>query len=116
MRRNRFWIIGSIVVLALFIYSGAAWNWFRPVVHKPLIDKYATIYHFDPLWVMAARRFEDGLRLYRARDFTGAIAIFEEILTKRDDGPSRVYIERCQQFIAEPPPSDWDGVWRMKEK
>jgi adenylate cyclase len=67
----------------------------------------------DPAWLERARRFEQGLERYRARDFTGALAIFE---ANADDGPSQVYAERCEVFVAAPPPADWDGVWRMKEK
>ena len=70
----------------------------------------------DAAWLAAARRFEEGLAMFRAREFTAAIVVFEEILAKRDDGPSRTYLERAREFLAEPPPPDWDGVWRMKEK
>lgn len=62
-----------------------------------------------------ARRFEDALAKYRARDFTSALATFEELFA-RGDAPSETYIERCRELIATPPPPDWDGVWRMKEK
>jgi adenylate cyclase len=86
-------------------------------------DKAVTVYEVldergktDPELLAAAKRFEEGLALYRARDFAGALAVFEEILARRPDGPSDTYVERCKQFLAEPPPPDWDGVWRMKEK
>jgi adenylate cyclase len=32
------------------------------------------------------------------------------------DPPSRVLAERCVRYLAEPPPSDWDGIWVAKEK
>jgi hypothetical protein len=25
-------------------------------------------------------------------------------------------MERCQHFVVEPPPDDWDGVWKLTEK
>jgi adenylate cyclase len=67
----------------------------------------------DPELRARARRFEEGLALYRARDFAGALARFE---ANAGDEPSAIYVTRCQAFLAEPPPDDWDGVWRMKEK
>jgi hypothetical protein len=32
------------------------------------------------------------------------------------DGPTRIYLERCQFYRKHPPPNDWDGVWEMKGK
>jgi adenylate cyclase len=83
-------------------------------------DKPVTVYEVldekgktDPALLAVAAKFADGLARYRARDFAGALAIFEAL---GDDDPSQTYIERCKQFIDEPPPPDWDGVWRMTEK
>jgi adenylate cyclase len=67
----------------------------------------------DPAWLARARKFEEGLAMYRERKFSEAMAIFEG---NPDDPPSQVYVERCELFLAEPPPPDWNGVWRMKEK
>ena len=61
--------------------------------------------------------FTSALERYRARDFTGALAGFEAILSGApDDGPSKAYVERCRYFLEEPPGEAWDGVWHMKEK
>ncbi len=61
--------------------------------------------------------FHVALGRYRARDFAGALAAFEAILSGApDDGPSKAYVERCRYFLEEPPGEDWDGVWHMKEK
>ncbi|HSD86655.1 MAG TPA: adenylate/guanylate cyclase domain-containing protein [Kofleriaceae bacterium] len=83
-------------------------------------DKPVTVYEIldevgktDPAWVARARKFEDGLALYRAKDFVGARKVFE---ANEVDPPSAIYAERCTLFEAEPPAADWDGVWRMKEK
>jgi adenylate cyclase len=32
------------------------------------------------------------------------------------DTVARMYLKRCEQFIAEPPVSEWDGVYEMKAK
>jgi len=33
-----------------------------------------------------------------------------------DDGPSRVFRGRCDEYLAEEPDADWDGVHVMKYK
>lgn len=60
--------------------------------------------------------FEDALGKYRSRDFSGAMAIFEELSVTRNDGPSRLYLGRCDEYLASPPPDDWDGVYIAKGK
>jgi adenylate cyclase len=84
----------------------------QPVTVYEVLDEKGKI---DPKQLAIARRFEEALAQYRARDFAGALAVFEE-LAAQDDGPSATYVERCKHFATDPPPSEWDGVWRMKEK
>ena len=74
-------------VLFLFVYSGLAWIWFRPVLHKPVIDRYATAYRFDPLWVMAIIKVESGFSP-RARSNRGAVGLMQLLpSTARDIAP-----------------------------
>jgi len=61
-------------------------------------------------------RFEEGLENYRAQRFTEARRIFEELATKHNDGPSKLYVARCDDYIAHPPPTDWDGVYTATSK
>jgi adenylate cyclase len=67
----------------------------------------------DAAWLARARRFEEGLAKYRAKDFAGALAIFE---ANPGDEPSTIFVGRCKHFLDEPPPEAWNGVWIMKEK
>lgn len=61
--------------------------------------------------------YNKGLQLYKERKFVEAKKSFNEALqVKPDDGPSKLYIGRCDAFIADPPPEDWDGVFVMKTK
>lgn len=61
--------------------------------------------------------YNRGLELYRARRFEEAKKYFQKALEIiPDDGPSQVYIERCDYFIKNPPPPDWDGVFVMTTK
>lgn len=61
--------------------------------------------------------FASALALYRQRSFAGARAGFASILERfPNDGPSKLYITRCDEYIALPPPSDWVGVYVAKTK
>jgi adenylate cyclase len=64
-----------------------------------------------------ARLAAAALQRYRARDWAGAIGLFEQILeVRREDGPARLMIARCQAYQENPPGEDWDGVHRMESK
>ncbi|MGA8261341.1 MAG: GAF domain-containing protein [Arenicellales bacterium] len=62
-------------------------------------------------------RFEQGISLYRKRNWKKAIGCFESALDlHRRDVPSQIYLERCRHYLETPPADDWDGVWVMTEK
>lgn len=62
------------------------------------------------------RHFEEGVRLFRDRQFEAALACFrnaehhEAIRKEGEVNPSRMYIRRCEDYIASPPPREWNGV------
>lgn len=61
--------------------------------------------------------YNEGLKLYRERKFKEALQQFKKALAiKSDDGPSKLYIERCEMLIKNPPTADWDGVFTMTTK
>ncbi len=58
-----------------------------------------------------------GLELYRSKQWDQAEAVFRQALeVDPDDGPSKTYIDRCEDFKVLPPPENWDGVFVMKTK
>lgn len=58
-----------------------------------------------------------GLELYRRGEWEDAIPAFEEVLKRYpDDGPSILFIERCEEKAREMPAEAWDGVWVMRTK
>lgn len=61
-------------------------------------------------------RFEEGLEQYRSRAFAAAQQIFDELVLRYDDGPSRLYSSRCADYLAAPPPVNWDGIYTAKSK
>lgn len=60
--------------------------------------------------------YNKGLELYKQRKFKEAMKYFEACVRIKADKPSEIYIERCEEFIANPPPKDWSGVTEMKTK
>src|SRR3989338_1716031 len=64
-----------------------------------------------------ARSFSDALNSYKNRRFEEAKIKFSAILNRfHEDGPAKVYIQRCIDYLASPPPSEWDGVYVAKTK
>jgi adenylate cyclase len=63
------------------------------------------------------RLFAIGLAHYRNQRFEDALNAFHDVLLEApNDAPSRVFSARCKQFIKQPPPLDWDGVYIMTSK
>ena len=59
--------------------------------------------------------FEKAMSLYQSRDFHQANNMFRT-LAENGDESSRIFIGRCENFLENPPPPDWDGVWVMRRK
>ncbi len=71
----------------------------------------------SPANVQAWRSYAEGLKLYRARDWSGALQCFQKGLEQTsDDGPCRIMIERCEQYTLNPPPAEWNGIYVATSK
>lgn len=56
-------------------------------------------------------RYEAGLDAYRMRQWSKAIAAFQETISLRgEDHPSQLMIDRCRRYESNPPEADWSGV------
>jgi len=85
----------------------------EPVEVYEILDAEAPGIHAGP----ALRAYDEGIVLYRDRDWLGAAAKFQEALRMSpDDGPSAVYLLRCEELMRDPPSVDWDGVYVMTRK
>jgi len=60
--------------------------------------------------------FEKGLQAYRARKWEEAATVLRKNVDLYNDAPSAVFLERIEHFSNNPPPDDWDGVFRMTVK
>lgn len=68
--------------------------------HAPFLDR----------WREARAAWGDGR-------FDEALACFEAAAALRpDDGPCRLFIARCQDFLRDGPPAGWDGTWHFDIK
>ncbi len=61
--------------------------------------------------------YNQGIKLYFQKDFKNAITKFQKALEiEPNDGPSKLQYLRCVEYIKNPPPADWDGVFTMVSK
>jgi adenylate cyclase len=61
--------------------------------------------------------YNRGLSAFRDRDFELALQYFRAALDiDSEDGPSLMYCERCEEYMINPPPADWDFVERRQVK
>ena len=58
-----------------------------------------------------------ALESYRAQNWIDAAGKLGNIMSTRPyDGPTQVLLQRCIEFMDDPPPPDWDGVYVAKSK
>ncbi len=65
----------------------------------------------------AVQLFSEGRAHYKNYDFVKALEKFMMALNiDPTDGPSRIFCTRCELYIKNPPPENWDGVFEMTTK
>ena len=60
--------------------------------------------------------FENGLKKYQEKKWNEALVIFKNLNENEKDLSVELYIERCQEFILNPPDINWNGVFYAKIK
>jgi adenylate cyclase len=86
----------------------------EPVEIYELLGKKGTLpqYVYDCL-----EHYNKGLEFFQQRQWKKAHSAFSEALKiLPDDGPSKTYIARCEEFIKKPPSKKWDGVYTLTSK
>lgn len=82
MRKPSWWHWWTPILLAVPIFAllaiptGYFWTLARPVLHKDVINKYSSVYKFDPLFVMALVKVESRFQK-TARSHRGAIGLMQ---------------------------------------
>jgi adenylate cyclase len=65
----------------------------------------------------ALETWEKAIDLYEQAKFTEALKHFETLFkTCPDDKVAELYLSRCNAFITNPPPPQWDGINNLTEK
>jgi adenylate cyclase len=81
-------------------------------IHEPLGEIDTAAGHAEFL-----DRWKAGRDAYDAGRFADALAAFRAAAMLRpDDGPSPVFIARCEAFLRDGPPAGWNGVWHFDTK
>ncbi|MBI4215304.1 MAG: adenylate/guanylate cyclase domain-containing protein [Parcubacteria group bacterium] len=63
------------------------------------------------------KQFSTGIKFYQAKHFKEALQLFRELSAQwKEDTVIPMYIARCEEFIKNPPPKEWKGVYEWKEK
>jgi adenylate cyclase len=61
--------------------------------------------------------YKKGFKEYLLRNWQESIKHFQDAMQlKGDDGPSKLLLDRCREFSANPPADNWDGVYVMQSK
>jgi class 3 adenylate cyclase len=61
--------------------------------------------------------FHQALDLFEARDWENALTIFRHVQMRfPDDHPTKIFLERCRQYLINEPGSNWDGIVDITEK
>lgn len=59
--------------------------------------------------------FEAAREAYYSGDWRATVRLANEILSRVDDGPTKVYKQRAEEFLVSPP-DHWEGVYKLTSK
>ncbi len=86
----------------------------KPVRLFELVDESG---HVESAVMKTLSAFEEALQVFETKDWQKAEKAFAHVLEiSADDGPSKAYIKRCQEYMAKPPAANWDGVFNLTNK
>jgi len=61
--------------------------------------------------------FEQAIALYQVKEFEKAKQLFKQYLIQfADDKPAQLYLKRCERYVVEGVPNDWNGTFVLYEK
>ncbi len=86
----------------------------QPILVYELIGRKGTL---PDHMVKLLEHYYEGLDHFEKHQWKKALLCFQEgYKIVPDDGPTKTYIERCEEFIKKPPSKNWDGVYTFKSK
>ncbi|MGQ0505450.1 MAG: CHASE2 domain-containing protein [Myxococcaceae bacterium] len=60
--------------------------------------------------------FLPAMTAYQERKFEEALELFSSCVQRFNDAVSSLYVARCKQHLAWPPPTDWNGLHESRER
>lgn len=89
----------------------------RPIrIYQPLASQDMSKEEFDR-GTQIADLSEQAFSAYQNQEFEKSISLYKDIQgILVDDKASEIVIMRCNEFLKEPPPENWDGCYTMKTK
>jgi adenylate cyclase len=86
----------------------------EPVRLYELVSAKKTI---NPQQKLAVKRFHNSLALFEQQSWDKAEEGFNSVLIiLPTDGPSELYLKRCEEFKNNPPHASWDGIFNLSVK
>ncbi len=85
----------------------------KPVLAYELLAKKGELSSDKQLLV---EEYNQGLQAYFQREWDTAVQHFQKALEIMDDPPSRILLERCQEYAQQPPEKDWNGEFNLSIK
>ncbi len=68
-------------------------------------------------WSEMVASFNRALEACRLREWNRAVGLFKSHAESfPEDYAGRIYLDRCQSYMANPPAEGWDGVYQMESK
>ncbi|OFW27552.1 MAG: hypothetical protein A3H27_13615 [Acidobacteria bacterium RIFCSPLOWO2_02_FULL_59_13] len=62
-------------------------------------------------------KFQKALEAYKSGHWESAYEMFQELASRYpSDGPTKLFLDRCQHFLEAAPQGVWDGVFTMSHK
>lgn len=82
----------------------------RPIDLHELLGRAAELESAGPRLEKHALAF----KAYRERRFDEALGLFRALQAETPERVIALHLERCEHFLAQPPPPDWDGVFERR--
>ncbi len=84
----------------------------KPVsIYQPLLEGDPSVELLDEV-----QRFNDAIGHYRNQEFMQAKDIIESLHHTEPSKLYQLYLDRIEEFLANPPPAEWDGVFTATTK
>ena len=116
---------GTNVIISQFTKEALNNEFFcRPLDRVRVKGKTVPIEIYEPLaegtpdaaLKQEVKLFEQGISAYRDQCFEQAYPIMEELHNMKPHRLYRLYLERIETFLENPPPEDWDGTYTFTSK